>query len=767
MAVTNYLRRCEYRVGGLKPFIYLIDKKALKLNIKAKGIEVFFEKRQEGDIKKIDGQLCVYSQEETYSNKFRFNSTLQLTVNEQYQDPFLYGLRDLRMNEYYIIIEDKKGVQYLVNPELYTKLTYEYSFYDGGDNYNSVIVSFNNLSNFPLLIFKEKVESNILLFGKKCDYNIGKVESLSMTYFDDLNVNDDGVKCEEIYVDDYTKIKTVEFLRESFTMKETYDGSKFQVEMSFSIPLSDHQFEWAYDLLEFVKNRYKAILYTSNKNYIIVGNEKGLFPSYVIETSEEDETPNVITFTFTHISQYPIIYTDEIKQYRWVEDEPLCFGFDKYQMLRQQITKDWGETWEDVEPIVKKKGELIEEDSEDCKQYRWVDDEMYCDNIGNEYYKWIETSGFICEFGNKYKKMQKYYSTNNITYVAEDEYAKGELIESNSTECMYVAVRWVDDDKYVCFEVNEDLTRWVKKDEVCVGYDLYASEVEEVTSNGTTYHPSGEIRNGELIEEDCCECGYREKEYRKSDEYICGSEIGKTSTYKYEIWKEWEFCPKDSQYDVLTGNIDYRNGQPDCDCGYKDLQYVFENEYICGNELGSSYDDDKYYEIWREKDICTNEYSGNIEYRNPKDRYDWTFTNEYICGSELGEDYEQTSRYEIWNKGDFCTNTVVETEYRNPQPNCECGYRLTEYRKSDEYICGSELGEGYEQTSQYEVWKEWEYCLDDTQYDKVTENVEYRNPQPSYDCGLITYEWRLEEENVCGADLPEGTEDVETPPTDN
>ena len=767
MAITNYLRLCDYQIGGLKPFIYLIDKSALKLNIKAKGIEVFFEKRKEGDVKKIDAQLCIYTQEETYSNKFRFNSTLQVTVNEQYEDPFLYGLKDLRLNKYYIIIEDKKGTQYLVNPELFTKFTYEYTFVDGGDNYNSVVLTFVNLSNYPLLIFKEKIESNVLLFGKKCDYNLAKTVTLVMSHYEDLKVNDDGVKCDEIYVDDIEYLKKVEFMKETFNLKETYDGSRFQIEMSFSIPLSNHKFEWAYDLIEFQKNKYKALIHTTNNNYILVGNEKGLFPSYTIQTSEDDETPNLITFKFTHMSQYPVVFTDEIHQYRWVEDEQLCFGFDKYQMLRQQISKDWGQSWEDVQPIVKKKGELIEADSEDCKEYRWVDDEMYCATIGNEYYKWIVVDGFICEYGSKYERTQKYYSTDNVKYVATDEYAKGNLIETNSKECMYAAIRWVEDTSYVCFEVNEDLTRWTEQENVCVGDDLYRSEIEEVTNNGITYHPSGKQRNGVLVEENCCECGYRETEYRKSDRTICGYEIGDSynQTSRYEIWEEWEFCPKDPQYDKLTGKLSYRNPQADCACGYTGVTYVFEGETICGDEIDK--DASKYYEVWVEKDVCTNEPTGNFSYRNPKDRYEWIFEKEYICGSEIGSEYEQTSNYEVWKKYDHCSKTYVETDYRNPQSDCDCGYRLYEYRNSNRTICGSEIGEEYEQTSKYEIWEEWGYCPTNPEITELTGKVEYRNPVPSYDCGLVTYEWRLEDTNVCGNALPEGTTETNTPPTNN
>ena len=77
--------------------------------------------------------------------------------------------------------------------------------------------------------------------------------------------------------------------------------------------------------------------------------------SYTIETSEDDSTPNVVKIKLEQRSQYPILYTDELTQYRWVESDTMCFGFDRYQMLIKETSVDWGNTWVEVEPIVKKK----------------------------------------------------------------------------------------------------------------------------------------------------------------------------------------------------------------------------------------------------------------------------------------------------------------------------------------------------------------------------------------------------------------------------
>ena len=73
-----------------------------------------------------------------------------------------------------------------------------------------------------------------------------------------------------------------------------------------------------------------------------------------------------------------------------------------------------------------------------------------------------------------------------------------------------------------------------------------------VSYDGVEYTPLDEYQ-ALLVENNSCQCGYRELEYRFDGEY-------KNDTFKkYEIWNEYSFCPTDSSYDELTGNVDYRN----------------------------------------------------------------------------------------------------------------------------------------------------------------------------------------------------------------
>ena len=782
MAISNYLQTCEYKLGGLKPFIYVIHKNALKLNIKAKGIEVSFNKTKESDVYKIEAQMVVYEQQETYANKFRFDSSVKVTINEQYREPFFYGLRTLRTNQYYIIIEDKKGVQYLVNPELYTKMTYEYTITDTIDNHNSVEITWNNLSNFPLLIFKERVESNLLFLGEECYYTIGNAYNLVMTRFQDLHAKDDGVKAEEIYVDDIEKLKEVQYLKESFTLTETYDGNKFTTELTFSIPLSDHQFEWAYDLLEFNDNTYKGLVRTTNDNYLLLGNENGLFPSYTIRTSEDDGTLNTIEFKFTNISQYPILYTDEIKQYKWIPDGELCFGFDKYQMLKQQYSKDWGQTWVDTDPIVKKKGDVIASNSEECKEYRWVDDELYCTETGTTYVKWLEAEGqFLCENGNKYAKLRKCESSDGITYTFKEEYAKGRIIESNSTDCTYVAVRWTDGG-IRCYEVDESKTYTVDTgDTYCKGTSLYTKYVEMVTHNGEDYfeYDGGDER---ILEENCCECGYQEFRYVFSGECVCGYELNEQNTKltinSYE--GSWSVNGNTFTSNKITHNqttvqrIYFKLSKPS-DLIF-DIVQSSENgyDYLIISNIDSSAQNTTTSGLnfcnWKGKTSGTtamtipdsNEHFVELMYRKDASTSSGSDNVNVELRVENEMLYDDEKSYEIWREIEICSNEESgNIEYRNPTDSCDCIEGQKEWRFNDEYVCGEDVGHMI--GMKYEVWREWKICeLDGS----VTEtgNIEYRNPQKSDDCKVGIYQWREENSDVCGSALPSNTTEVSEAP---
>ena len=157
------------------------------------------------------------------------------------------------------------------------------------------------------------------------------------------------------------------------------------------------------------------------------------------------------------------------------------------------------------------------------------------------------------------------------------------MVESNSTDCTYVAVRWTDGG-IRCYEIDESKTYTVDTgDTYCKGTSLCTKFVEMVTHNGKDYfeYDGGDER---IIEYNCCDCIEGQKEWRFNDEYVCGEDVGQTIGMKYEVWREWKICEFDDS-ETETGNIEYRNPQKSDDCKVGVYQWREENSDVCGSAL--------------------------------------------------------------------------------------------------------------------------------------------------------------------------------------
>lgn len=96
----------------------------------------------------------------------------------------------------------------------------------------------------------------------------------------------------------------------------------------------------------------------------------------------------------------------------------------------------------------------------------------------------------------KYYKQKKQVSYDNgLTWSDTGDYQKGNLYETNSTDCGYIGV----------------ITRWVNSGTTCSGYDKYNLQVKQESYDGgstwSTVTPV-ETRQGTLIERNSEDCGY-------------------------------------------------------------------------------------------------------------------------------------------------------------------------------------------------------------------------------------------------------------------
>ena len=189
-----------------------------------------------------------------------------------------------------------------------------------------------------------------------------------------------------------------------------------------------------------------------------------------------------------------------------------------------------------------------------------------CCTTQEDVYRWITVIGeYLCENNDKYEK-QKYQVSNDGGINWEDvtpiQYQKGQLIESDSTDCGYAPqpqYRWqrADTSDYMCSGTNKYYKLYYQ-----VSYDggqTWQKDVPEQT------------KIGDLIEANSSDCGYITPQYRwqkaASTDYVCS---GTTKYFKeyyqvsYDGGKTWEnVSPEQTRtsIDIIESNS--------ADCGYQ------------------------------------------------------------------------------------------------------------------------------------------------------------------------------------------------------
>jgi len=195
---------------------------------------------------------------------------------------------------------------------------------------------------------------------------------------------------------------------------------------------------------------------------------------------------------------------------KWEEDGYICDSYNKYARLRKYISEDnvnWYET------DIYKRGELIEENSEDCG---------YIYPISGDCTVWYFDGNTICEGVDKYEYLRKMVR-NCPDHDCEDcdtewhttnVYKRGELLEHNSFDCGYLPIE------------NYYLWRYIGT--ICDGYNKYERLQKYISEDGNKWYATQIFKKGQLLEENSADCGYAppqiKYEYRwvLTDNTICG-----------------------------------------------------------------------------------------------------------------------------------------------------------------------------------------------------------------------------------------------------
>ena len=310
-----------------------------------------------------------------------------------------------------------------------------------------------------------------------------------------------------------------------------------------------------------------------------------------------------------------------------------------------------------------------------------------CCGTQEDVYRWLTIIGeYLCDGNDKYEK-QKYQVSHDSGINWEDvtpiQYQKGQLLESDSTDCGYAP---------------EPQYRWQKADTsdyMCSGTSKYYKLYYQVSyDEGQTWENVSpeQTKIGDLIESNSSDCGYVTPQYRWQDaetsDYMCSG----TTKYKKQYYqvsndggKTWQnVSPEKTRRGSV---IEYNSA----DCGYIAPQYRWHTapntDYICS---GTTKYQKQYYQVsynggstWQNVTPYQTKVGSVIEtsstdcgYIEPTYRWQKAVSTDYVCVgyNKYYKEYYQVSydRGTTWkNVSPEQTRTssdVIETN------SADCGY---------------------------------------------------------------------------------------------
>lgn len=287
MSVSNYLAKsnngCRYNYSKLKNEIYLVSEEHLKKVYIDNG-EAYISGITLSPFLKIEGFNIEFKEETSLDERYKFQKTLKISVNG-------YSTFEDFNDKYYAVIKTEDGTYYMINVDFPSKVTHTYNL---SKNVNQTDFTLSSVSNFPALKLNN-FNPNETISCK--NYLISGVDDLKML---------ESVKAEIsnynfVRTTDY--FKTVEYIGDSLSFQEAFDGDKFTTTLEFQIAFDAYKSSWQYNLLEFILNRYAAIIGIKNStDNIYAGFNNGLQPNYTIDASTEKGQSDIVTLTLVETS---------------------------------------------------------------------------------------------------------------------------------------------------------------------------------------------------------------------------------------------------------------------------------------------------------------------------------------------------------------------------------------------------------------------------------------------------------------------------------
>lgn len=531
MSVSNYTpgNGCKYQYSKLKDRIYLVSEDHVK-KIYIDNGEAYISGLTEAPLL-IEGFNIEFKEDTSLDERYLFTKTLTISKKgyASYKD---------FQGRYYAIIETVDGTFYMINVDFPSKVTHTFNL---SKDTNQTDFSLTSLSNYPTL----RINYDFGSVPYECKgFNVSGIKGLKLC--EKIRTNVSTVN-NTIYTYgansgvDERSFRTIEYLGESCTFQEAYDGDKVTDTITFDIGFDAYKTSWQYNLLEFIENLYSAIIESKGEEDIryYSGFNHGLEPSYSIAANNGNSTSDIITITLVESSNIGSFKVDELTvtnnsstSWRWIRK----YGNHKtYECVEEGVAiyLVQEEVWANGTPTGRYKVKSGYEnefyylnivgtfDDEvtfyqpDCScssrpRYEWetlsIDEDYECDTAATKYYKEAQIVSYDC----------------GETWEETGQYRRGNVYERNSPDCGY-AEKWVVNpisEGYICDECYEGLFRWVDMDIatdwICEGLSKYFKQKEQVTyDSGVTWVDvmPPQYRKGDLYEAVSDSCGTMENEY--------------------------------------------------------------------------------------------------------------------------------------------------------------------------------------------------------------------------------------------------------------
>lgn len=288
--VTDYLSKlsgeCRYNYSKLKNVVYLVSEDHLK-DVQIDNGEAYISGLTELPLR-INGFNIQLQESTSLDERYKFQKTLTLSMHG-YVNYKIFGGR------YYAIIESEDGTFWMINVDFPSRITHTFNL---SKDVNQTDFTFASLSNFPTLKLNN---ADFEAVSPVClGLNVHGIDKLELIEFGKARLDTENKVV--ISTEDF---KIVEFLGKSATFQEVYDGFKVTDTITFDIAFDNYKPSWQYNLLEFLDNRYSAIIIPkAGDNKYYPGYNFGLQPSYSIQTASNNDGSDIITVTLVETSSY-------------------------------------------------------------------------------------------------------------------------------------------------------------------------------------------------------------------------------------------------------------------------------------------------------------------------------------------------------------------------------------------------------------------------------------------------------------------------------